>query len=80
MTDHLKVVPLHDKAMAMDIVGSLRRVADHVEAETDDDDRTAAVVCVTVSAGGAVQLYGWGKCSDRFTVIGMLHAAMAAQA
>jgi hypothetical protein len=80
MTDQLKVVPLHDKAMAMDIIGSMRRAADSVEAETDADDRTIAGVFVTVSAAGKVELYGWGRVTDRWTVIGMLHAAIATQA
>ncbi|NYT42318.1 hypothetical protein HZY97_16215 [Sphingomonas sp. R-74633] len=75
----LSVVRLHSEAMAADIVGSLRRAADNIAAEGEADDRTVAVVAVSVSESGEVALYGWGRCSDRFTVIGMLHAAIVQQ-
>lgn len=75
----LKVVRLYDWAMAADIVGSLRRAADSIEGETAEHDRTVAGVFVQVGESGNVELYGWGRCSDRFTVIGMLHAAIASQ-
>ena len=42
MSADLKVVPLFDKAVASDVIGSLRRAADTIETETEEDDRTVA--------------------------------------
>lgn len=73
---NLSVVPLYDGAMAHDIAGSLRRSAESVEAETEADNRTVAMVAVQVGEDGKVQVYGWGR-TDRFHTLGALVKAMA---
>ena len=78
MTDkpELNVVQLHSGAMAADIVGSLRRAADSIEAETVDDDRTVTGCFVQITEGGEVRVYGWGKVGSRFEQVGFLQAAI----
>ena len=78
MTEDLKltVVPLYDKAIASDIAGSLRRAADSVAAETEEDNRTVALVTVQVCENGEIKVYGWGR-TDRFHAMGVLAAGLA---
>lgn len=70
----LKVVPLFDQAMAGDIVGSFRRAADSIAAETDADDRAIGVVTVLLRESGEIEFYGWGSIVDRFQAAGILQA------
>ena len=70
----LKVVPLYDEAMAQDLVGSLRRSATSIEAETADDDRAIGMMAVLVRESGEIETYGWGQVIDRFQGVGFLHA------
>jgi hypothetical protein len=72
----LTVVPLYDGAMAADVVGSLRRSADSVEAETEEDNRTVAMIAVQVCEDGEIKVYGWGQ-THKFHAIGVLACAMA---
>lgn len=61
---------------ASDVPAMLRQSADSIEAETDDNDRTRAMVGVQLSHGGVIAIYGWGKV-ERFEAIGILQAAIA---
>lgn len=46
------------------IPAMLREAAASIEAETDDDQRTTAMVAVQLTDEGQVQVYGWGDTSD----------------
>ena len=72
----LKVVQLFDQAMAVDVVGSLRRAADTIAGETADDDRTVAMIAVQVSESGELAVYGWGA-TTRFHALGVMAAALS---
>ncbi|QNQ09271.1 hypothetical protein [Sphingomonas alpina] len=72
----LTVVPLYDKAMAADVIGSLRRAADSIEAETEQDDRTVSMIAVAVSETGNIEIYGWGQ-TNSFHALGALAKGMA---
>lgn len=69
-----EVVTLYD-VNAASIPDMLRKSADSIEAETEADDRTKAMVAVQVSHDGMVTVYGWGVV-DRFMAIGALQAAV----
>lgn len=60
---------------ASEIPAMLRQSADSIEAETDEHDRTKAMMAVQVSHEGTITIYGWGKV-DRFMAIGVLQAAI----
>ena len=75
MTMLAEVVTLYD-TNAASIPDMLRQSADSIAAETDDDDRTKAMVAVQVTHDGTVTVYGWGAV-DRFMAIGALQAAVA---
>lgn len=68
------VATLYDKN-ASDVPAMLRKSADSIEAETDEDDRTRAMVGVQLSHGEVISIYGWGAL-DRFTAIGVLQSAI----
>ncbi|HEX8418561.1 MAG TPA: hypothetical protein VF638_00955 [Sphingomonas sp.] len=72
---HLAPVTTIYEKNASDVPAMLRKAADSIEAETDDDDRTKAMMAVQVSHGGAIAIYGWGPV-DRFMAIGVLQAAI----
>lgn len=54
----------------------LRGSAESIEAETDDNDRTKAMVCVQVTEEGRVEVYGWGE-TDNWHCISTLQLALA---
>jgi hypothetical protein len=68
------VTPIYEKN-ASDIPAMLRQSAESIEAETDDDDRTKAMIAVQVTHDGVIAIYGWGA-AERFAAIGMLQAAI----
>lgn len=74
MTKLATVHTLYD-ANASDVPAMLRKSADSIESETDDNDRTKAMIGVQVTHSGAVAIYGWGA-TDRFAAIGALQAAI----
>ena len=70
-----EVTTLFD-ANCRSIPAMLREAADSIEAETDSDDRTKAIVAVHVSKSGEVMVYGWGD-TDDFHALGSLTAGIA---
>lgn len=68
------VETLYEKNAA-DVPAMLRKSADSIEAETDEHDRTRAMVGVQLTHNGVIAIYGWGAL-DRFTAIGVLQAAI----
>lgn len=74
MTRLALVETIYDKN-ASDVPAMLRQSADSIEAETDDNDRTRAMMGVQLTHGGVIAIYGWGAV-DRFTAIGVLQAAI----
>ena len=75
MTKLAEVVTLYD-SNANDIVAMLRKRADAIEAETDSDDRTTAMIAVEVTESGDLEIYGFGK-TDDFHCLGVLAMASA---
>lgn len=49
----------------------MRQAASTLESETDDDERTVAMVAVQLGEDGTVQIYGWGE-TDDLRAIGLL--------
>lgn len=74
MTRLAAVHTIYDKN-ASDVPAMLRQSADGIEAETDEDDRTKAMIAVQVTHGGVIAIYGWGA-AERFAAIGALQAAI----
>lgn len=74
MTKLAEVHTLYD-VNASDVPAMLRQSADSIETETDEHDRTRAMMGVQITQGGAIAIYGWGKI-DRFEAIGVLQAAI----
>lgn len=72
---HLAVVETLYEHNASEVPAMLRQSADSIEAETDENDRTRAMVGVQLTHGGVIAIYGWGSL-DRFTAIGVLQAAI----
>jgi len=72
---HLAVVETIYEHNASEVPAMLRQSADSIEAETDENDRTRAMVGVQLTHGGVIAIYGWGAL-DRFTAIGVLQAAI----
>lgn len=68
------VETLYDKN-ASDVPAMLRQSADSIEAETDEHDRTKAMIAVQLTHGGQIAIYGWGE-AERFRCIGALQAAI----
>jgi hypothetical protein len=60
---------------ASDIPAMLRQSADSIEAETDDMDRTKAMIAVQVTHEGQIAIYGWGA-AEMFFAMGTLQAAL----
>lgn len=71
----LAVVETFYEHNASEVPAMLRQSADSIEAETDENDRTKAMMAVQVTHGGAIAIYGWGSV-DRFMAIGVLQAAI----
>lgn len=74
MTKLAEVHTLYD-VNASNVPAMLRQSADSIEAETEENDRTRAMMGVQVTHGGAIAIYGWGKI-ERFEAIGILQAAI----
>lgn len=72
----LTVVHLYENGLAADIAGSMRRRATSIEAETEDDNRTVAMIAVQIAENGAVEVYGWGR-TNLFHAMGALAAGIA---
>ena len=70
-----EVVTLYD-TNANDIVAMLRRSAESIESETEDHDRTVAMIAVKVLESGDIDLFGWGQTND-FHCLGVLAMASA---
>ena len=75
MTKLAEVVTLYD-SNANDIVAMLRKSAESIEAETDEHDRTVAMIAVKVLESGDIDLFGWGQTND-FHCLGVLAMASA---
>ena len=54
----------------------LRRRAEAIEAETDQDDCTVAMIAIAVSESGDIEVYGFGDTND-FHCLGVLSMASA---
>ena len=76
MTAKLSVVETLYDSNASNVPAMLRQAAASIESETDDDDRTKAMVAVQLSHDGTIAIYAWGAV-DRFTAIGALQAGVA---
>lgn len=68
-----EVVTLYE-SNARQIPEMLRAAALGVESETDDDDRTTAMIAVQVTKEGQIEVYGWGDVTTA-SAIGNLHMA-----
>ena len=63
MTKLAEVHTLYE-SNARSVPDMLRMAADSISAETDDDDRTQAVVAIQLTESGEVMVYGWGDTND----------------
>jgi hypothetical protein len=70
-----EVITLYE-TNANHIPDMLRRRADAIEAETDEDDRTVAMIAIAVSESGDIEVYGFGDTND-FHCLGVLPMASA---
>jgi hypothetical protein len=70
-----EVVTLYD-SNASQIPAMLRKRADAIEAETEQDDRTIASILVEVTESGDLEIYGFGA-TDDFHCLGVLAMASA---
>lgn len=70
-----EVITLYD-SNANDVVAMLRKRADIIEAQTDEDDRSVAVIAVEVTESGDIQVFGWGQ-TDDFHALGVMAKASA---
>jgi len=61
---------------ASHITDMLRKRADAIEAETDADDKTVALIAIEVTQSGDLEIYGWGDTND-FHCLGVLAMASA---
>lgn len=75
MTKIAEVITLYD-TNANHIPDMLRKRAEAIEAETDADDRTVAMIAVEVTESGDLEVYGWGQTND-FHCLGVLAMASA---
>lgn len=76
MKPEMNVVDLFPNGVADDIAAMLRQTAGNIESETDEHNRTVAMVAVQVTEGGTVSVYGWGR-TDTMHAIGALTAGVA---
>lgn len=70
-----EVITLYD-ANANDVVAMLRKRADIIEAQTDTDDRTVAMIAIEVTESSDIQVFGWGQ-TDDFHALGVMAMASA---
>ena len=70
-----EVITLYD-SNANDVVAMLRKRADIIEAETQADDQTVAMIAVQVTESGDLEIFGWGQ-TDDFHCLGVLAMASA---
>lgn len=70
-----EVVTLYD-SNANHIPAMLRKRAELIEAQTESDDRTVAMIAVEVTETGDIEIYGWGA-TDDFHCLGVLAMASA---
>lgn len=75
MTKIAEVVTLYD-TNANHITDMMRLCADKIEAETEDDDRTVAMIAIRVTESDDIELFGWGPTND-FHALGVLAMASA---
>jgi hypothetical protein len=76
MTAALKVVEMFPNGVADDIAAMLRQSAEKIETETEDHNRTVAIIAVQVFEEGNVTVLGWGK-TDKFHALGSLMKGVA---
>jgi hypothetical protein len=70
-----EVVTLYENN-ASNIAAMMRDAADSIEGETDDDNRTEAVIAVQIAENGAIKVYGWGA-TDSMKAIATLELGKA---
>lgn len=70
-----EVITLYD-SNANHIPAMLRKRAEMIEAETEADDRTVAMIAIAVTESGDLEVYGWGD-TDDFHCLGVLAMASA---
>lgn len=70
-----EVVTLYE-TNANHITDMMRQCADRIEAETDADDRTVAMIAIRVTESDDIELFGWGQ-TDDFHCLGVLSMASA---
>jgi HJR/Mrr/RecB family endonuclease len=71
----LEIVETIYETNARSIVDMLRETANSLEAETDDHDRTKAMIAVQVTKSGEVLVYGWGD-TNQIEAIGSMTMAL----
>lgn len=69
-----EVIPLYE-TNARSIPDMLRQAADNVEAETEQDIRTKAIIAVQLSESGGIEIYGWGE-TDELAAIATLQLGL----
>ena len=75
MTKIAEVVTLYETNAGY-IPDMLRKRAEAIEAQTEQDDRVVSMIAVEVTESGDLEIYGWGK-TDDFHCLGVLAMASA---
>ena len=75
MTKLAEVITLYENN-ASNIAAMMRQAADNVEAETDENDKTQAIVAVQITESGGIRVYGWGA-TDSMRAIATLELGKA---
>lgn len=75
MAELAEVITLYE-SNSRSIIDQMRKVADGIESETDDHDRTESGIFIQFTEGEQLAIYGWGKLDNRFTCAGILQAAI----
>jgi hypothetical protein len=70
-----EVITLYD-SNANNIPAMLHKRAEMIEAETEADDRTVAMIAIAVTESGDLEIYGWGDTND-FHCLGVMAMASA---
>jgi hypothetical protein len=70
-----EVVTLYE-TNASHIPDMLRKRADLIESQTENDDRAIAMIAVEVTESGDLEIYEWGQ-TDNFHCLGVLAMASA---
>jgi hypothetical protein len=70
-----EVVTLYENN-ASNIAAMMRDAADSIESETNDDNRTEAVIAVQIAENGTIKVYGWGA-TDSMKAIATLELGKA---